>query len=245
FSVFCLFAFASGFSADSFADFNNPDAMITMMKTMVIPMMKNEYEQLDHEKMHEDMKEDNIQMNFVDRGFDFCVGEEVEKMSFEEDRKCSEKISEMIIDHVPDLISTDQISTFAEQEDEDLMNQLNELFDVDGDGHFSRSESKEVVYCYLRIGFQKLIDFGIIQDDISTAISSLATTIPEIMNSDEAKSYFDDHRRLYQTFQTRFNKVRLENLFKNVDATSRGITKLVVKLMNEFSDFAAEVYHDY
>ena len=85
---------------------------------MVIPMMKNEFEQLDHAKMHEDMKEDNIQMNFVDRGFDFCVGEEVEKMSFEEDRKCSEKISEMIIDHVPDQISTDQISTFAEQEDE-------------------------------------------------------------------------------------------------------------------------------
>ena len=65
------------------------------------------------------------------------------------------------------------------------------------------------------------------------------------MKSDEAKSYFENHRRLYQNLQTRFNKVRLGNLFENVEPTSRGITKLVVKLMDEFSDFAAQVYHDY
>ncbi len=65
------------------------------------------------------------------------------------------------------------------------------------------------------------------------------------MNSDEAKSYFEEHRRLYQILQMRFNKVRLENLFKNVEPTSRGMTKFNVKLMDEFSDFAAEVYQDY
>jgi len=140
-----------------------------------------------------------------------------------------------------------------------LVDQLNELFDVDQDGYLSRSEFKKVFYCYLRIGFQKLIDSGIVQDDVSSAISSLATVfnlffnshvqpfqkIPEIMNSDEAKSYFEEHRRLYQILQMRFNKVRLENLFKNVEPTSRGMTKFYVKLMDEFSDFAAEVYQDY
>ena len=115
FSVFCIFASASGFSADTFANFNNPDAMIEMMKTIVIPMMKNAYDELDHETMHEEMKEDNIQMKFVDRGFDFCVGEEAEEMSYEDDLKCSKRIFEMIIDHVPEEIPTE---TFIQEQDQ-------------------------------------------------------------------------------------------------------------------------------
>ena len=115
FSVFSLFAFASGFSADTFANFNNPDAVIEMMKTMVIPMMKNAYDQLDHEKMHEEMMEDNIQMIFVDRGFDFCVGEEAQEMSYEDDLNCSKRIFEMIIDHVPEEIPTE---TYIQEQDQ-------------------------------------------------------------------------------------------------------------------------------
>ena len=115
FSVFCIFASASGFSADTFANFNNPDAMIGVMKTIVIPMMKNAYDELDHETMHEEMKEDNIQMKFVDRGFDFCVGQETQKMSYEEDLKCSTRIFEMIVDHVPAEIPTE---TFAKEDDQ-------------------------------------------------------------------------------------------------------------------------------
>ena len=65
------------------------------------------------------------------------------------------------------------------------------------------------------------------------------------MNSEEAETYFEGHRRLYQILQTRFNQVRLENLFQNVEPTPRGMTKLVVKLLDEFSDFAAEVYTHY
>ena len=115
FSVFFLFAFASGFSADNFANFNDPDAMIEMVKTMIIPMMKSAFDELDHEEMHNEMKDDNIQMKFVDRGFDFCVGEEAQKMSYEDDIKCSERIFEMIIDHVPEEIPTE---TFAREQDQ-------------------------------------------------------------------------------------------------------------------------------
>ena len=115
FLVFFLFAFAFGFSADDFADFNDQTAMIEMMKTTVIPMMKSAFDELDHGKMHEEMKEDNIQMKFVDRGFDFCVGQETQKMSYEEDLKCSERIFEMIVDHVPDEIPTE---TFVQEEDQ-------------------------------------------------------------------------------------------------------------------------------
>ncbi|CBY13125.1 unnamed protein product [Oikopleura dioica] len=210
-----------------------------MMKTVVIPIMKNWYPLLNHELMHQEMEDDQIQMKFVDRYFDFCAGEENKKMSFEDEGKCSEKVKEIVADYLPDDFY------LVEQHDQELVDQLNELFDVDQDGYLSRSEFKKVFYCYLRIGFQKLIDSGIVQDDVSSAISSLATKIPEIMNSDEAKSYFEEHRRLYQILQMRFNKVRLENLFKNVEPTSRGMTKFYVKLMDEFSDFAAEVYQDY
>ena len=73
----------------------------------------------------------------------------------------------------------------------------------------------------------------------------LFQTIPEIMNSEEAQTYFEGHRRVYQILQTRFNQVRLENLLQNVEPTPRGMTKLVVKLLDEFSDFAAEVYTHY
>ena len=59
----------------------------------------------------------------------------------------------------------------------DLINQLNSLVDLDQDGYFSRSEVKNVYYCYLRIAFQKLTAFGIPQDDIVCQISSLATVI--------------------------------------------------------------------
>jgi hypothetical protein len=109
FSVFCLFASASGYSPDNYANFGNPDAVIGIIKTMVIPMMKNAYDQLDHETMHAEMKEDNIQMKFVDRGFDFCVGEEAQEMSYEDDLKCSKRIFEMIIDYVPDEIPTETL----------------------------------------------------------------------------------------------------------------------------------------
>ena len=109
FSVFCLLASTSGFSADTFANFNNPDAMIGIIKTMVIPMMKNAYDQLDHETMHAEMKEDNIQMKFVDRGFDFCVGEEAQEMSYEDDLKCSKRIFHMIIDQLPEEITTETL----------------------------------------------------------------------------------------------------------------------------------------
>ena len=115
YSVFCFFAFASGFSADDFADFNDQTAMIEMMKTTIIPMMQSAFDELDHEKMHEEMKEDKIQMKFVDRGFDFCVGQEAQKMSYEEDLKCSKRIQETIIDHVPAEIPTE---TFAQEDDQ-------------------------------------------------------------------------------------------------------------------------------
>jgi hypothetical protein len=48
---------------------------------------------------------------------------------------------------------------------------------LDQDGHFSRSEIKNVFYCYLRIGFQKLRDFGIFHADLTAQISYLATVI--------------------------------------------------------------------
>ena len=114
FSVFFFFA-VSGFSADNFADFNNPDRMTEIMKNTIIPMMKTEFENLNHQKMHEEMEEDKIQMKFVDRGFDFCVGEEKQKMSFEEDLKCSKKIFDMIVEHVPEGIPTDN---FVQNQDQ-------------------------------------------------------------------------------------------------------------------------------
>ena len=62
------------------------------------------------------------------------------------------------------------------------------------------------------------------------------------MNTDEARVYFEEHQRLYQKFQQHFNQERLTNLFQEVEPTSRGITKLSINLMDEFSEFAEAVY---
>ena len=71
-----------------------------MIKTF-IPIMKTEFDQLNHAKMHEDMEHDNIQMKFIDHVFDFCVGEGVPKMSYEDDIKCSNRLLQMIADNLP------------------------------------------------------------------------------------------------------------------------------------------------
>ncbi|CAG5111934.1 Oidioi.mRNA.OKI2018_I69.chr2.g6205.t1.cds [Oikopleura dioica] len=238
--AFCL-TFANAFLPEGMADFpNNPDVAINFMKTIVIPMAKAEFDSLDHEQMHREMEADNLDMRFVDRAFDFCVGEDRKDISFDEDKECSQRIVAMIKNEVPDMIPTE---TFANQpEDEELRTMLYKLFDVDKDGKFSRQESKNVLYCYMRIIWSKIIGMYGIPADAIAQLSTLSTVIPEAMNTDEARVYFQEHQRLYQKFQQHFNQERLTNLFQEVEPTSRGITKLSINLMDEFSEFAEAVY---
>ena len=66
--------------------------------------------------MHREMEADNLDMRFVDRAFDFCVGEDRKDISFDEDKECSQRIVAMIMNEVPDMIPTE---TFANQPEDE------------------------------------------------------------------------------------------------------------------------------
>ena len=53
------------------------------------------------------MVEDKLDMRFVDRAFDFCVGEDRQDITFDEDTECSERIMAMVMTEVPDMIPTE------------------------------------------------------------------------------------------------------------------------------------------
>ena len=52
---------------------------------------------------------------------------------------------------------------------------LYKLFDVDKDGKFSRQESKNVLYCYMRIIWSKIIGMYGIPTDAIAQLSTLST----------------------------------------------------------------------
>ena len=76
-----------------FAQFEDPDATLEMMKQF-FPVFKMSLKNLDHEKMHREMKEDVGEIVFVERMFDNCVGEDTDFMTKQQDQQCGKEMME-------------------------------------------------------------------------------------------------------------------------------------------------------
>ena len=75
-----------------FAQFENLQNA-EMIKEL-FPVFKMSFKNLDHEKMHREMEEDVGEIVFVERMFDYCVGENTDFMTIEEDKKCGKRFAE-------------------------------------------------------------------------------------------------------------------------------------------------------
>ena len=70
----------------------DPDEAMTMFKEIYFPIFKASFTNLNHDKMHRQKDEDVGEMRFVERMFDYCVGEDDYFMSFEEDLACGTRM---------------------------------------------------------------------------------------------------------------------------------------------------------
>ena len=68
------------------------DAAMMMFKEIYFPIFKASFTNLNHDKMHRQKTEDVGEMRFVERMFDYCVGEDANFMSFEEDLACGTRL---------------------------------------------------------------------------------------------------------------------------------------------------------
>ncbi|CAG5111923.1 Oidioi.mRNA.OKI2018_I69.chr2.g6194.t1.cds [Oikopleura dioica] len=230
--------FAQNFNALSPG--NDPDAAMTMFKEIYFPIFKASFTNLDHDKMHRQKAEDVGEMRFVERMFDYCVGEDDYFMSFEEDLACGTRMLTDMSKAFPEL------AELVEEDDPELNSMVYEILDVNGDGGMDREEYQDSVYCAIRVMAAKFVQFAPpdLKENLVHILSSFAETIPTLLNNEEMESFMSGHPRIYRIIKQRFNEKRLGKLFRTVDFNNddeiceRELTKFAINLLDEFSDLA-------